>query len=1170
MADTGDCIVEEWLRSLGLVIYTQSFLDNGYDDLEICKQIGEPDLDAIGVIRPEQRAILLQAVRILKEEGGTAVYFTLEDGKSHENFTDGDDDSVFADVGSFTSPPPSPVKQKRVGIVQRLSQAQRLETQEEGKCALLIYPKVQLKLLLRDKLLEDGINLAACPYTGPEGQAGKSSLEVLALQYGSDLSTHIQDVYDRLEELRYTWTLAQDSDSPKSLSSPVRNIHMSPIYGSHTGKATPPPLPTCPPPSSSYTDNIYGGSIQKYLYDAQIRSDIQPSPGNYVSIDSSAGDKSLLESGTLKKKGWFSRNNTVRRSQKKAGYKMHRGDLNASEITMGDEDRIALMLMVKDGTISTETAVEVVKRFEADKKLETSSQQGDPYGVNAKGETKDNNKTLKGKKKKDNKSGKSQPGNPTDSAGKCEACLRGLPHDYELPVNRNSSGSTTGCGHNPHYLRYHSISQMEHNIIPHSPEIARAMSCSPSSRSYAGHPSNTASPINHYPTSVPAWLYSPSHLRYAPQSPAQIYSLQEHCSTPERLKTKPCGKVKAMLQRTSSKSSIVSSESDASLDCTGLTRPYPTDVIVTRNGDMSYASTNSTVSVSSDSSPAMTTFRCGKNKPRNCSTVEEVDSGSSAVKSGSSLDSLDSGSNLKTNTVSRQKVPPIHLPQGPFLGFARAVRGYSPRVEERDMLQLKSGDIIQVLTITQSGLCRGVLDSRVGSFRYSHVEMITDKTLRSPKKEKGSRRRNSKRPKPKTVEELLKRIGLEHLSAVFLLNGYDHLETFVDIVEDDLNELNIHDPEQRAKLLTAAELLIDYDSPDASDGATRSDASCPTPSDTPSSLSPATVSSLSQATVPSQPASRDSGCYDSNDNLPHKDNSCKKSTTLLSRVACCRLAGETKPGEGKQPSQMKGSREERDFTEEDKEVCAITSGCAQTANGEQSPCANKSNRRQRVATADASTNIVTVNTSGQDVKKHSKQSLNVGSTNNGQAAFSDISESTSSDLSDTSPKKKPKPVPASRVSNESNTVGHSQQVDNSKKLCNGSLKSTSSSGTLKKDGGSSTAENTRAQAGGGSEGKVTNDNQADQAKRPYDIRLLTMHDFLSSIGLPNYTDTFTVQGVSSVAQVLYFKEPELRKIGITEAKHLKKILHAFDWLIQKTKFPSPTRLQKVPVLQDRV
>lgn len=183
MADTGDCIVEEWLRSLGLVIYTQSFLDNGYDDLEICKQIGEPDLDAIGVIRPEQRAILLQAVRILKEEGGTAVYFTLEDGKSQENFTDGDDDSVFADVGSFTSPPPSPVKQKRVGVVQRLSQAQRLETHEEGKCALLIYPKVQLKLLLRDKLLEDGINLAACPYTGPVSIALELHVYLISVLY---------------------------------------------------------------------------------------------------------------------------------------------------------------------------------------------------------------------------------------------------------------------------------------------------------------------------------------------------------------------------------------------------------------------------------------------------------------------------------------------------------------------------------------------------------------------------------------------------------------------------------------------------------------------------------------------------------------------------------------------------------------------------------------------------------------------------------------------------------------------------------------------------------------------------------------------------------------------------------------------------------------------------
>ena len=45
--------VDEWLRSLGLLNYVQAFIDNGYDDLDICKQIGDEDLDAIGVINSE-------------------------------------------------------------------------------------------------------------------------------------------------------------------------------------------------------------------------------------------------------------------------------------------------------------------------------------------------------------------------------------------------------------------------------------------------------------------------------------------------------------------------------------------------------------------------------------------------------------------------------------------------------------------------------------------------------------------------------------------------------------------------------------------------------------------------------------------------------------------------------------------------------------------------------------------------------------------------------------------------------------------------------------------------------------------------------------------------------------------------------------------------------------
>ncbi len=70
-------IVREWLRTLDLTDYVQSFLDNGYDELETCKQIGRDDLDAIGVRDPHHRLELLRAVSRLKQEGGTAVYFTL-------------------------------------------------------------------------------------------------------------------------------------------------------------------------------------------------------------------------------------------------------------------------------------------------------------------------------------------------------------------------------------------------------------------------------------------------------------------------------------------------------------------------------------------------------------------------------------------------------------------------------------------------------------------------------------------------------------------------------------------------------------------------------------------------------------------------------------------------------------------------------------------------------------------------------------------------------------------------------------------------------------------------------------------------------------------------------------------------------------------------------------
>lgn len=118
-------IVCEWLRALGLSQYAESFLDNGYDDLEICKQVGDPDLDAIGVVNPQHRHKLLKSIRQLREKGAASVYFMLSG-----------DITALTDSSEFLSGSDSP--------------------QLNGLDALLI-----------EQLNADGVRLTAHPYSTP-------------------------------------------------------------------------------------------------------------------------------------------------------------------------------------------------------------------------------------------------------------------------------------------------------------------------------------------------------------------------------------------------------------------------------------------------------------------------------------------------------------------------------------------------------------------------------------------------------------------------------------------------------------------------------------------------------------------------------------------------------------------------------------------------------------------------------------------------------------------------------------------------------------------------------------------------------------------------------------------------------------------------------------------
>ena len=82
--ENGYTFVECWLQSLGQQQYTKAFIDNGYDDLEICKQIGYSDLDAIGVKTSSHRIAIYNGVELLRRHGDSnkPLYYLLENPNS--------------------------------------------------------------------------------------------------------------------------------------------------------------------------------------------------------------------------------------------------------------------------------------------------------------------------------------------------------------------------------------------------------------------------------------------------------------------------------------------------------------------------------------------------------------------------------------------------------------------------------------------------------------------------------------------------------------------------------------------------------------------------------------------------------------------------------------------------------------------------------------------------------------------------------------------------------------------------------------------------------------------------------------------------------------------------------------------------------------------------------
>ncbi|XP_077949479.1 SAM and SH3 domain-containing protein 1a isoform X14 [Gasterosteus aculeatus] len=224
-------------------------------------------------------------------------------------------------------------------------------------------------------------------------------------------------------------------------------------------------------------------------------------------------------------------------------------------------------------------------------------------------------------------------------------------------------------------------------------------------------------------------------------------------------------------------------------------------------------------------------------------------SGQSSM-SGQTVSTTDSSASNRESVKSEDgddEEPPYG---GPFCGRARVHTDFTPSPYDSDSLKLKCGDVIDIISKPPMGTWMGLLNNKVGTFKFIYVDVLIEEEEKP--KRPVRRKRKGRPPKPLSVEDLLERINLKEHLPTFLFNGYEDLDTFKLLEEEDLDELNIRDPQHRAVLLTAVELLQEYDS--SSD-----------PERGGVSGSQEKLLSEGWGLVGDSP--RDSGCYESNENL---------------------------------------------------------------------------------------------------------------------------------------------------------------------------------------------------------------------------------------------------------------------------------------------------------------
>ncbi|XP_063994884.1 SAM and SH3 domain-containing protein 1-like isoform X2 [Diachasmimorpha longicaudata] len=883
-------IVVEWLRSLHLGQYSESFIDNGYDDLEICKQIGDPDLDAIGVFNQNHRVRLLQSVKTLREEGAASVYFTLEE----TNDCLCDNVSSKSSRTSSERPPSDKEAQRASPTASSSSGGQELtkfaDEYEEGKAELVRIPRMQLKILIQEKLRHDGIRLACQPYTTPEGEQGY--LEGLASRYADLFRTHYGDVLEPLEELRRRETNA----SPRIPNTQLTTSHSQPIYV--PGKYSP---SSCL--SDKEEDEIYGFGYgvfgRQMLQQRQQKLALATQnptiglTGHHQTYQSCLSPRSAFfyefppnEQGqnTSKKKTTFSRLLRGLKTHRKEKQGQSQGSPRHGRARMGVPQRVdtpdsVLQSGLGLGSDMGHTILRSMvdpRDYDRLKYFQMNGGQANSFE-----ETIHRLKVQDALRKKERfhkeheeilrdirqglmqlgRDGRGQnPGDDTymyDEDARCGGASGlgpgpGGQHWYDEPPYESdpedflmgASGgpvptATIQNGRVCFTLNLRPENRGEGVIslrtagdisLPRDRSRKAAMSTMRGLIVPQGH--------NNPPTIIPL-----THSRASRESGDYASSdVQSRSSGEEGLSPSQSSDYEDQEELENQHSAAVhTSEASALLE-----------------GDSRAGIAGRARNLRHDVQRKITRLRQDRASseafPCSASSVESLPSGS-----GSSTQALvRAGSNHSSiSCEDRDAASPTSI--GPVLCRAKALVDCTPSPYDKDALKFKKGDVIDVVQMNTSGLWKGVVHSRIGHFKFINVEILNERVPRRGEPERGKWGQRY-RQKPGSVQELLQRMNLQEHIPVFVLNGYEDLELFRELEPADLDYLRIHHPEHRAKILTAVQLLHDLQSGSEGDLASSSEGDemnrLALTSQTPGHCSP-----FNRRQFP-----RDSGCYDAHKN----------------------------------------------------------------------------------------------------------------------------------------------------------------------------------------------------------------------------------------------------------------------------------------------------------------